>query len=267
MTEIQKIHVHKRGRRPESFFEYIIARFLSKPLVPLLIKAGIRQPNVISVFSFIMILFSSALLLQLKPESLLNRIIIAVTIELSFILDCSDGQVARALNKTSMFGGWLDKYLDRIGEMVLYTAIGYITWMRSGYIIYFILGFSTGFLFTYYSLIWALKDSVFLEELRSNEYDLKRYKINKEKGTSTAKRMLGKRFLKKNTFTDILSAVFFFLNIGMGERYFYPILFIILDKLHLMLIIVSVLFFIRSMNVTFILMKHIYKDNIGIKIE
>lgn len=273
MARVREKHVHKGGRRPESFYDYITSRFLSKPIVPFLIRAGIRQPNAISIISFLMLLSSAVLLLFLDKTLLLSRIAIALLIELSFILDCSDGQIARTLNKSSIFGGWLDKYLDRIGEMVLYTVIGYVAWKATGYLIYFILGFSTGFLFTYYSLIWALKDSVFFEELRNNNYDLGPYRISRKEEVvyiskdDASRRVLGRRFLKKSRFTDILTATFFFLNIGMGERYFYPVLFIILNRLPLMLIIISSLFFMRAMNVTFILVNQINRNKIGIRVD
>lgn len=268
MARIGVEKAHKGGRRPESFYTYITARFLSRSFVPILIKIGIRQPNAISVLSFAMVLTSAVLFLFLEPKPLFNRIAIALLIEFSFILDCSDGQVARTLNRITLFGGWLDKYMDRIGEMFLYTVIGYVSWMRFGHFLYFILGFSTGFLFTYYSLIWAMKDSVFLEELRNSDYNLERYRVreNERKGKIN-RRVLGRRFLKKNTLSDVLSMVFFFLNIGMGERYFYPILFIILNRTDLMLIVVSVLFFMRSMNVTFILIRQIMRGKIGVRID
>jgi phosphatidylglycerophosphate synthase len=273
MARVEEKHVHKGGKRPESFYDYITSRFLSKPLVPILIKVGIHNPNTISIISFLMLLSSAAALLFLDQVILFNRIAVALLIELSFTLDCSDGQLARTLNKSSIFGGWLDKYLDRIGEMALYTVIGFSAWRQTGYFLYFVLGFSTGFLFTYYSLIWALKDSVFFEELRNSNYDLEPYRASrKDNGSFTqennvSKRILGKRFLKKTVFTDILTATFFFLNIGIGERYFYPVLFIILNRLPLMLVIVSALFFMRAMNVTFILIGHIARNKIGIRID
>lgn len=262
-------HIHKSGRRPESFYSFITSRFVSRPLVTLLIRLGIRSPNTVTILSFIILVFSIVLILTGRLGSLRQRIIISGLIEFSFILDCSDGQVARLLKKTSLFGGWLDKYLDRIGEMFMYSSIGFVTWDIYGNFIYFILGVFTGFMFTYYSLVWATKDSVFLEEIRQNKFDFSIYgqKMSNSKNDQSRKIIVGKRILKKSLTTEILSDVFFFLNIGMGERYFYPILFVLINKTNFMLYIVSVLIFLRSMNVTFISRRRILENKVGVKID
>jgi len=268
-------HIHKGGKRPESFYSFITSRFISRPIVPILIKLGIKNPNTITILSFIILVSATIFILISRIESAIDRIIISVLIEVSFILDCSDGQMARLLNKASLFGGWLDKYLDRVGEMFLYSSIGYVTWLLSGNLIYFILGIFSGFMFSYYSLIWAIKDSVFLEEIKNNDYDFSIYKkpvqvseerINRYEYKSR-KIVIGKRVLKKSVATEILSDVFFFLNIGMGERYFYPILFILINKTNFMLYIVSLLIFLRSMNVTIILKRQILNNKVGIKLD
>ena len=159
MNKLNKNRTHKWDPSG-SFYLFITQRFISRPLVPFLIKLGIKNPNAVSIFSFILILISSALLLFLDQNSVINRIIAALLIELSLIFDCTDGQIATHLNKETLFGGWFDTYVDRIGEMVLYTVIGYITWMFYGSFIYFILGVFTGYLFTYYSIMSSQKDSL-----------------------------------------------------------------------------------------------------------
>jgi len=265
MNKLANAQVTK-GSSTDSYFHLFTAKFISKPIVPFLIKLGIHNPNVVSFISFIMILSTSALLLIIDQEKLMNRIIVVLLIEISFMLDCSDGQMARFLNKKSLYGAWLDRFLDRIGEMVLYTAIGYFSWLYFGSLIYLILGVMTGFLFSYYSLIHAHKDFVFYEELRKNRYQIGMSTGNSSKKIRERYKFFGKKYFKKNAFIKKMRVPFFFLHIGIGERYFYPIVFILLQRTDIMLIIVFTLFFLRAMNVTFILTKQIVRNKIGVKL-
>lgn len=266
MNKLSEINTNRWG--PEgSFYLFITQRFISRPLVPFLIKLGIKNPSVVSVFSFVLILISSALLLLLDQHSVSNRIIAAFLIEFSLIFDCADGQIARHLNKETLFGGWLDTYVDRIGEMLLYTVIGYITWMFYGSFIYLLLGVFTGYLFTYYSIMSSQKDSLFLGEIMNNKYQGE--SLSKIKPGEMKKQQVPfkKRFLVNNTFKKIITGIFFFLNIGTGERYFYPVVFIILNKTNIMLIIVTALFTIRVVTASLITVSDIMRNKSRLEIK
>jgi hypothetical protein len=193
----------------------------------------------------------------------MNRIIIVLLIEISFIFDTFDGQLARVLKKISLFGAWLDIYLDRIGEMVLYTTIGYVTWKNHDHFIYLIIGLSTGFLFTYYTIIFSLKDSVVYEENRNNDGKVKT--TSERKGESheqtKSKKIIGKKLLKNDFLLKILSIAFFYLNIGLGERYLYPIFFILINRTDIMLPIVIVLIFLRAGNKTLLLSQRLKRND------
>lgn len=259
MNMIDEKDLYRGVGRPESFYEFLTARFFSRPLVPLLIRLGIRSPNAVTLFSFFLVIVSAGSILFLQREYVANRIIIAGLIELSFILDCSDGQLARALNRSSLFGAWLDKYLDRVGEMLLYTSIGFVTWQESGNLLYLFFGLGIGFLFTYYTLLFSMKDSVFYEkpEKKNPLSDPK----EKEKKASQKKQLLGRRFLGKNHMSEIISIAFFYLNIGLGERYLYPIFFILINRTDIMLGIVFALIVLRAGNVTLILSRRIKRSD------
>lgn len=47
----------------------------------------------------------------------------AVLLQLSFVLDCVDGQLARYTGSFSRFGGWLDSMSDRLKEYVVYAGL------------------------------------------------------------------------------------------------------------------------------------------------
>jgi phosphatidylglycerophosphate synthase len=47
----------------------------------------------------------------------------AVLVQVSFTLDCVDGQLARFTGRSSRFGGWLDAVFDRSKEYVVYAGL------------------------------------------------------------------------------------------------------------------------------------------------
>ena len=49
----------------------------------------------------------------------------AVLIQVSFTLDCVDGQLARFTRQTSLSGAWLDALFDRIKEFLIYAGLAY----------------------------------------------------------------------------------------------------------------------------------------------
>ncbi len=276
MKRVPENQIVKGKSRPDSFYDYLTSRFLAKPLSPVLIALGIKNPNAVTVVSFLILIAASVLLIMGKSGLVWGRVIIAFLIQLSFTLDCADGQIARVLGKTSLFGAWFDKYLDRLGEMMLYTAIGYATWQTKGNNIYFFFGLFIGFSFTMYTLLFTLRDGTFYEEIKKNGFkqpEDRQEKTNHENDGHQEVRiasdqkqdknkksgLVGRRLLKNSGIAGILPYLFFYLNIGTGERYFYPILFTLLNKTDIMLIIVSVLVFLRTSNVFLIQRKKLKK--------
>jgi phosphatidylglycerophosphate synthase len=229
---------------PDSLFSIVNSKFISKPVVPLLAAAGIKNPNAVSVSSFLVLLLACVLLLLLDMGNAVNRIVVAFVVELSFMLDCADGQLARMLKKSSPFGAWLDKYLDRIGELAFYTVLGLYTWMKYDRIVFFVMGLSTGYLFTFYTYISSLS-CIFFSESSDKK---RRPKPEKESRTGKRKLALGRKYFKGKAIRKYAAYGLFFFNIGMGERYLYPIVFIILDRLDLMIPIVFFLFFLRVVS-------------------
>jgi len=113
MAKLSKTDVHKGNVMPPSFFSLENSRFISKPLVPLLAAVGVRNPNMGTLSSFVVL-----------------------AVEASFALDCADWQLARMLKKSSVFGAWLGKYLDR-GDGSLHR-----------------------YMFTLYTTLYTMKESI-----------------------------------------------------------------------------------------------------------
>jgi archaetidylinositol phosphate synthase len=65
----------------------------------------------------------------------------ALTIIASGVMDVVDGAVARAMNRVSKSGSFIDSTLDRLAEIAIYAGIVYATY-TSGVIVLITLGFS-----------------------------------------------------------------------------------------------------------------------------
>jgi phosphatidylglycerophosphate synthase len=100
-------------------------------------------PNVITLISFLFIIAASVLLIITEQFTWITGIIYFSLVQMSFILDCCDGTVARLMNRGSNFGGWFDAVTDRIGEAVLFFAIAYTYFNMSNNISIMILVFFT----------------------------------------------------------------------------------------------------------------------------
>ncbi len=243
----------KGKRKSKSFYYLINSKYISRYFVLFIISIGIKNSNILTVFSFSFIIIASFFLLAFKQEIFLNRVIIALIIELSFLFSCARGQLAGKLNKTSMYGTWLSRHLNRIGEMILYFVLGYITWFIYGHFIYFVFGFAIGYLFTFNTLIHSICDWVIHIEIDDNVSPVKFF-IHKNL-------IIGKKIIENKKLYKLLSIMFFYLNIGIGERYLYPIFFILINRTDIMLILMLPLTVLRVINGFFINMKKIKMKN------
>jgi phosphatidylglycerophosphate synthase len=245
MAKLSKTDLHKGSAMPCSLFSIANSRFISKPLVPLLAAVGVRNPNMVTLSSFIVLVLACVLLVLLDMERIAHRIFVVLAVEASFVLDCADGQLARMLKKSSVFGAWLDKYLDRIGEMILYTVLGYYAWLKHGRFLFFILGLAVGYMFTMYTTLYSMKESIIYRSGKKEEPT----KTDKGEGKNeNRKRVLGRKYFKGNPITKVAFFAFFFMSIGMGERYLYPIFFLLIDRVDIMLVIVTSLFSLSVLN-------------------
>lgn len=117
-----------------------INRYCNRPLAFLLVKALYQSPispNQVSVLSFVTALAAAFLFISGNPGGFLAGGILA---QISSILDCADGQLARARKEFSHYGAHLDLVFDRIGDFLILTAISYGHYLYSGQISLLIMG-------------------------------------------------------------------------------------------------------------------------------
>ena len=114
-----RIRALQANRVDDGFYSTFIVRKLSKPISVLAIKLRM-SPNFVTVISFIVGLASALSFAQGARWAL---ILGALLLQLSLILDCVDGEVARATHRFSVIGAWLDASTDRVKEYAVYAGL------------------------------------------------------------------------------------------------------------------------------------------------
>ena len=85
-------------------------------------------PNLITLFSFLVAFVS---VLFILGGGTVNFVIAAILIQLSHVLDCMDGQMARYRRTPSPSGGYYDKLTDQIQVLIWFGAAGYAAYVQS----------------------------------------------------------------------------------------------------------------------------------------
>lgn len=79
-------------------------------------------PNHVTTFSlFLCVIACGFMCTGVQPYLM----IAAVLVQLVFIVDCLDGQLARYRNQCSNFGAWYDRVTDRVKDFLIYFSIAW----------------------------------------------------------------------------------------------------------------------------------------------
>jgi CDP-L-myo-inositol myo-inositolphosphotransferase len=116
-------------------------RYLNRPLASILVRAVFRTritPNQVTLAGFVINAAAAGLFLDGRRGLVLWGGILA---QLSSIVDCADGMLARSRGQESEFGAALDLVLDRIGEFLVLGSAAAGLYMRSGRPLWLGLGF------------------------------------------------------------------------------------------------------------------------------
>jgi phosphatidylglycerophosphate synthase len=119
--------IYRRTRKPN---DIIWNRFVARPLAAIVVvplaHTGIT-PNQVT-FATLPVFLAGAAVLALLP-SWGALIAGAAIIELSYVLDCADGQLARLKGTSSPVGAHLDFLMDELKAFTLVAAIAIRLWM------------------------------------------------------------------------------------------------------------------------------------------
>lgn len=109
------------AKRPIDIWTNYLYYPLSIRLVYLIRNTRIT-PNALTVGSLALALLGCGLFaLGRRPDVLWGLLLVQV----SYVMDCADGQLARYRQQFSPFGGWLDQVADRIKEFAIYFSLAY----------------------------------------------------------------------------------------------------------------------------------------------
>jgi hypothetical protein len=115
----ERIAQLQANRLDDGFYSTFVVRRLSKPLTRLALRWG-WTPNAITVLSFAIGVAAAA---AFAVGSRWALVLGAILLQVSLVVDCVDGEVARATRRFSSLGAWLDASTDRVKEFLAYAGL------------------------------------------------------------------------------------------------------------------------------------------------
>ena len=85
-------------------------------------------PNLLTGVGFVLGMAAAVCYLQARPGWLIAG---ALLYHVGFMIDCMDGKIARLTGSGSIFGGWLDFFLDRVRVMVCVVCLFVGHWRQT----------------------------------------------------------------------------------------------------------------------------------------
>lgn len=104
-----------------TLYTRLLNRFVSKYVTYGAYRLGL-SPNALTVLSTVAVAAGAASLLVLS-DRLAGGVAALVLLQLAYVLDCCDGQLARLTGTASTFGGFLDLVLDRLNNLLVFSGI------------------------------------------------------------------------------------------------------------------------------------------------
>ena len=118
---IARLRLKMANRANDGFFSVFVLRKFSK----LFTWAAVRlkmTPNQVTLISFAIGLLSAY---EFSRGTFWTIFTGAILLQLSIIIDCVDGELARYTRQFSALGAWLDAITDRIKEYLVFFALAY----------------------------------------------------------------------------------------------------------------------------------------------
>ncbi len=118
---MESVRLRMANRANDGFFSVFFLRKFSKILTWLAVKIG-ATPNQVTLLSFAIGLYSAY---SFSHGDFWSIFIGAVLLQVSIIVDCVDGELARYTRKFSKLGAWLDAVTDRVKEYMVFMGLAY----------------------------------------------------------------------------------------------------------------------------------------------
>lgn len=117
----ERIQRLQANRLDDGFYSTFIVRKLAKPLTRMALRMGL-SPNAITLISLVIGLAAAGMFAAGTWGWILAG---ALALQLSLIVDCVDGEVARSTRRFTPLGAWLDASTDRVKEILVYAGLAY----------------------------------------------------------------------------------------------------------------------------------------------
>lgn len=110
----------------EPWTNMFIFSYITIPLVYLMVNFTRITPNIISLWSFLFGIVSAVLFF--------NGFVVygALVYTISYILDATDGKVARLTKTCKVYGAWFDIFVDRSNLTLITSSIAYNCYIQTG---------------------------------------------------------------------------------------------------------------------------------------
>jgi hypothetical protein len=126
--KIPMLRLKLANRANDGFFSVFFLRRVSKLLTWAAVKVG-ATPNQVTIASFVIGLYAAFCFAQGDTWSLIGG---AILLQVSIIVDCVDGEIARYTRKFSELGAWLDAITDRVKEYAVFLGLAYGAFVHNG---------------------------------------------------------------------------------------------------------------------------------------
>lgn len=123
--------VYRRTKKPK---DILWNRFVARPLAAVLLVPLAKSrvtPNQITFLS--LATFVAAMVILALQRGYFGLIAAVLVLEFSYVLDCTDGQLARLKHKASPVGAHLDFLMDELKAFLLVAATGVRLWQTDGH--------------------------------------------------------------------------------------------------------------------------------------
>jgi len=120
-TDPAAVRLARALRPDDGFYSTFVVRRLSRRLTPLALRWGLR-PNPITIASLVIGLAAAG---AFATGERIGLVAGALLLQLSLVVDCVDGEVARYTRAFSPLGAWLDASTDRVKEYACYAGLAF----------------------------------------------------------------------------------------------------------------------------------------------
>lgn len=127
LSEIKTVYLNSRKAR-DIAWNIWVARPLAAVLVTILRRTPLT-PNQVTILG--MFVFFGIIPVGLLLEGTLGFLALALVVQLAYLFDCADGQLARLKKMTSDAGAYFDFFIDEIKALLLVAVIAVRLWMQS----------------------------------------------------------------------------------------------------------------------------------------